>query len=195
MVFLQPSKPNGKFANKSKFLRSIYFLIPHRCFIPPAFPVPVPSLHPGSIDLWGTSRGGVYLTSNYLTSGCWELSAPLLVEPPLELSLFHDSEKRPLVVERPGPDAPDATDESSRVENGCSLLNSLLSVHFFLDAIDVAKFSQDTQSGGQPRFNEEAVLESNRCHRWHLHSSPNHLLMLCLSSFVKASLFVQKDAT
>ncbi len=64
------------------------------------------------------------------------MSTPLLVDPPLELSLFHDSEKRPLVVERPGPDVPDATDESSRVENGRSLRNSLRSAHFFLEAID-----------------------------------------------------------
>lgn len=59
------------------------------------------------------------------------------MDPPLELSLFHDSEKRPLVVGRPGPDVPDATDESSRVENGRSLLNSLRSDHFFLEAINV----------------------------------------------------------
>lgn len=64
------------------------------------------------------------------------MSAPLLVDPPLELSLFHDSEKRPLVVERPGPDVPNAT-ESSRVENGWSLCNSLRSAHFFLEAIGV----------------------------------------------------------
>lgn len=63
------------------------------------------------------------------------MSAPLLVEPPLELSLFHDSEKRPLVVERPGPDVPDATDASSRVENCRSLLSSRCSAHFFLEAI------------------------------------------------------------
>lgn len=58
-----------------------------------------------------------------------------MVEPPLELSLFQDSEKRPLVVERPGPDVPDATDASSRVENCRSLLNSRCSAHFFLEAI------------------------------------------------------------
>lgn len=59
------------------------------------------------------------------------------MEPPLELSLFHDSENRPLVVGRPGPDVPDATDESSRVENGRSLRNSLRSDHFFLEAMGV----------------------------------------------------------
>lgn len=73
----------------------------------------------------------------HLTVSCWELSAPLLVDPPLELSLFHDSEKRPLVVGRPGPDVPGATDESSLVENGRSLRSSLRSAHFFLEAIGV----------------------------------------------------------
>lgn len=76
----------------------------------------------------------------HLTVSCWELSAPLLVDPPLELSLFHDSEKRPLEVGRPGPagpDVPDATDESSLVENGRSLRSSLRSAHFFLEAIGV----------------------------------------------------------
>lgn len=100
------------------------------------FPVPFSSQHPGHWLIFGNkSRGSLYL--NYLTGGCWELSAPLLVEPPLELSLFQDSEKRPLAVGRPGPDAPDATDKSSRVENARSLLNSLRSDHFFLDAIVV----------------------------------------------------------
>lgn len=79
------------------------------------------------------------------------MSAPLLVDPPLELSLFHDSEKRPLVVGRPGPDVPDATDESSRVENGRSLRNSLLSAHFFLEAIGVENLVKETWEAGQPR--------------------------------------------
>lgn len=73
------------------------------------------------------------------------------MEPPLELSLFHDSEKRPLVVGRPGPDAPEATDESSRVENALSLLNSLRSDHFFLEAIGVknqAKKGQEYVESG-----------------------------------------------
>lgn len=81
--------------------------------------------------------------SSHLTGGCWELSAPLLVDPPLELSLFHDSEKRPLVVGRPGPDVPDATDESSLVENGRSLRSSLCSDHFFLEAIGVENLVRD----------------------------------------------------
>lgn len=97
-----------------------------------------PSTQP--ID-WSLGRHveGAWVSSTNLTGGCWELSPPLLVDPPLELSLFHDSEKRPLVVGRPGPDVPDATDASSRVENGLSLRNSLRSVHFFLEAIGVEK--------------------------------------------------------
>lgn len=75
------------------------------------------------------------------------------MDPPLELSLFHDSEKRPLVVGRPGPDVPDATDESSRVENGRSLRSSLLSAHFFLEAIGVVDLVKETweEVAGRPR--------------------------------------------
>lgn len=72
------------------------------------------------------------MASVSLTGGCWELSAPLLVEPPLELSLFQDSEKRPLVVGRPGP-----SDDSSRVEHARSLrMPSLrISPNFFFEAM------------------------------------------------------------
>lgn len=80
------------------------------------------------------------------------------MDPPLELSLFHDSEKRPLVVGRPGPDVPDATDESSRVENGRSLRNSRRSAHFFFEAIGVKNLVGEMWDVGQPHLVEEAVL-------------------------------------
>lgn len=68
------------------------------------------------------------------------------MDPPLELSLFHDSEKRPLEVVRPGPDVPDATDESSRVENARSLRSSLRSAHFFLEAIGVGNAVKEAEA-------------------------------------------------
>ena len=69
-----------------------------------------------------------------LTGGCWELRAPLLVEPPRELILFHDSEKRPLVLGRPGPAD---VGPSSRPEHERSLRPSLRSPHFFLEDISL----------------------------------------------------------
>lgn len=83
------------------------------------------------------------------------MSTPLFVEPPLELSLFHDSEKRPLVVARPGPEVPDATDVSSRLEKGRSLRSSLLSAHFFLEAIGEDKLIKEMR--------EEKQLGCSRC--------------------------------
>lgn len=73
------------------------------------------------------------------------------MDPPLELSLFHDSEKRPLAVVRPGPDAPDAAEESSRVENGRSLRSSLRSAHF-LEAIGVEDVVKETWKDEEPRW-------------------------------------------
>lgn len=88
------------------------------------------------------------------------MSTPLLVDPPLELSLFQDSEKRPLVVERPGPDVPDATDESSRVENGRSLRSSLRSAHFFLEAMMLK--IQSKRCGKQGSHDESRRLFFNQ---------------------------------
>lgn len=59
-----------------------------------------------------------------LTAACCAASPDLLVDPCLELSLFQDSEKRPLLVERPGPCA------SSRVV--FTLKPSLLPSHLRL---------------------------------------------------------------
>lgn len=59
-----------------------------------------------------------------LTAACCAASADLLVDPCLELSLFQDSEKRPLLVGRPGPCA------SSRVV--FTLKPSLLPSHLRL---------------------------------------------------------------
>lgn len=89
------------------------------------------------------------------------MRTPRLVDPPLELSLFQDSEKRPLVVVRPGPDVPDATDESSWVERARSLRWSLRSAHFFLEAI----------GGGNGVTGAQAVLRLSFSNRWHLHCS------------------------
>ena len=97
--------------------------------LPPCPPLPaaLPLIGPGK-------EGGVSVSPGGLTGGCWELRAPLLVEPPRELILFHDSEKRPLVVGRPGP--ADVV-PSSRPEHDRSLRPSLRSPHFFLEDISV----------------------------------------------------------
>ncbi|CAL8330190.1 unnamed protein product [Arctogadus glacialis] len=101
-----------------------------------------------------------------LTGGCWELSAPLLVEPPLELSLFQDSEKRPLALGRPVPDPPEVAEESSRLENARSRWVSRRSDHFLLE-IDskrkvVVSVGRPTGTGGFSSRDDHPTARARR---------------------------------
>lgn len=104
-------------------------LCPSLCDPMPSFstlPPTVPPLHPpSSLQVQQIREDREHTDAVLLlTTACCEASPDLLVDPCLELSLFQDSEKRPLVEGRPGPCA------SSLVV--LTLKPSLLPSHFLL---------------------------------------------------------------
>lgn len=92
-----------------------------------SLPPTVPPLHPpSSLQVQQIREDRAHTDAVLLlTTACCEASPNLLVDPCLELSLFQDSEKRPLVEGRPGPCA-----SSSLVV--LTLKPSLLPSHFLL---------------------------------------------------------------